>query len=221
MKVRDIMSTPVRSVTPETPVRDVLRLMVSEGITGLPVVDAEGKLVGFIPEGNLLARVITKETSAFDINRFVVEQRRLYGSTARDVMNPDPVTIEDYASLTEAIELMLKTGLSRLPVTRRGKLVGFLTRGDILRAVLEMEERRADRSRPPSDDEIRREVVEALHRYLGVTAISIKVRVEKGVVFLAGTVNSAEDIDQLVRLVSALPGVKRVDHKLLVDRLLD
>lgn len=221
MKVRDVMSRPARTIGPDTPVRDILRKMVDSGVSGFPVVDGEGNLLGFVPESALMARVVEPRHEHGSVQEFVKQQRRLYGSTAADVMHRNVISIEDSADVMEAIQIMLREKVSRLPVLRRGKVVGYLSRTDILRTVLEVEERRAQRAQQPTDEDVRRRALDVLHSFLGATALSVGLNVHNGVVELTGTVDEAAHSSEIEQLMRALPGVKGVNNQLLVNRLLD
>lgn len=222
MKVRDCMSRPARTLSPDTPVRKILRMMVETGITGFPVVNEEGELLGFVPESALMARVIEpQEEQTWNVRAYIEQQRRLYGSTAGEIMQMDPITIEDSADLTEAIELMLRERVSRLPVTRRGKVVGYLSRTDLLKAVLELEERRSHQLAAPTDDEIHRRAQQLIQSYLGAVALSIRLKVSGGHLSLTGTIDDHRASQELETLLGELPGVKSVANQLLIDQLLD
>jgi len=94
-------------------------------ISGMPVADRTGKVMGVITGGDILA-VLT-------------EGKKLEAMTAEDIMSKDPVTVDIGATMAEVMKLMNEEGILRVPVTNRGKLVGIISREDIIRAVLEPE----------------------------------------------------------------------------------
>ena len=143
MQVKDIMSGPVLEVTPETSVARVIDLMVGERISGLPVVDASGALVGIVSEGDLIRRAeLGTATSRFNwleclaapswlAERYVLA----HGSRVGQIMTKDVKTVSGTASLPEAAAIMNCHGVKRLPVTRDGRAIGIVTRADLVRAL--------------------------------------------------------------------------------------
>lgn len=228
MKVRDVMKRDVVAVKPETAVRDVLRTMVDHHTTCMPVVDAEGRLQGLIPERNLIVRTLaatgrTRPGSALDHNEFVRQQRAIYGQTAKDILDRDVVTIEDSADIMEAVVLMEDSRVSRLPVLRAGRVVGSLSRTDILRTLLDHEEDLyAKRSvEGLTDAEVERRVLEAMRGQVDAQPTRFRVNVNNGTVFMHGEATSLRDIEVLEKVIRAVPGVRDVVNLLLVEHLLD
>jgi CBS domain-containing protein len=143
VQVKDIMSSPVFEVTPETSVARVIELMVGERISGLPVVDASGALVGIVSEGDLIRRAeLGTATCRFNwleclaappwlAERYAVA----HGSKVGEIMTKDVKTVEDTASIREAASSMNRHGVKRLPVTCDGRVVGIVTRADLVRAL--------------------------------------------------------------------------------------
>lgn len=223
IRVRDAMRRDVVKVLPETRVHEIIDLMIHHDISGVPVVNAEDELVGYVPESHLLVRslagIMHHTPEASNLDEFVAEQRKIYGKTAREVMCPAPevVTVEESAPLADAVRRMLEHRVSRLPVLRAGKVVGYLTRADILRVVRSLE---SHKDSDLSDEEVGRLVREALDRSAEVAVSDLTVDVGGGVVSLLGSVSSAEEIDQANAIVTRVPGVKAVANCLLVEQLL-
>ena len=124
MRVRDIMTSPVTTVTPETPVREALRVMLERRISGLPVVDEVGMLVGLVSEGDFLRRSelgTEKKRSWLDFlrghGRAAEDYAHSHGRTVGEVMTREVVAISHNAPLEEAVALMEKRRVRRLPVT--------------------------------------------------------------------------------------------------------
>ena len=133
--VRDIMTEHPRTVTPETPVRDAARDMVRAGVEGLPVVDDEGRLVGMLSERELLRHLLSSQLSAGSASRTEttgVSARR----TVREVMTRQVLCVSVEQPLAEVASLMSNKELDRVPVVHSGRLVGVLTRGDIVRKLI-------------------------------------------------------------------------------------
>lgn len=140
--VHDIMRTEVVTVQPETPIAQVVALLLQRGYRSLPVVDAGGKLVGIITDGDLLRRAnlqtpldLQAGLSAVQIQRQLAELQKQTGRAA-DVMTPTVVSVRAGDSVRQAVTLMTAHGLKRLPVVNgAGQLVGLVSRLDILRTV--------------------------------------------------------------------------------------
>jgi CBS domain-containing protein len=153
MKVEEVMTKDVITCSPADPIRDIVRLMSEKSISGLPVLD-NGKLVGVITEGDIakvLAGPPVSSTiwlpSPFEVLleipiKDLISLRRLQESVkdvgakpVRDVMSKDPITIEPTNEIADASALMVRYKINRLPVVKKGKLLGIVTRDDIIRGL--------------------------------------------------------------------------------------
>jgi CBS domain-containing protein len=208
MKVQDIMTRDVLTIGPEADLRDVARILVQNGISGLPVCGAQRELLGVVSEGDILV----KEGGPSDESTVLGRLRRSDGRTARktqalkvkDAMTTPVVTISPYVSVAEAARRMSDLGIKRLPVVKDGELVGIVSRTDLVRAFVR------------SDDEIAREIREDLLRrtlWLEVPE-AVQVRVERGAVRLSGQVETATDAVLLQKLAARVPGVVSVEAEL-------
>jgi CBS domain-containing protein len=146
--VKDIMDPSPASVAPDTSVEDVVRLMRDNGLPGLPVADGDGRLVGIVTEADL---VLPDEQGDLHIphyvnlfggtvfleplGRFEKRLRKAFASTAADMMTADPDTVEPSTPVREAARLIHGSGHNRLPVVEDGRLVGVVTRVDVLGAL--------------------------------------------------------------------------------------
>lgn len=219
MKVSDIMARNVLTVPPEASVREVASLMLERRISGIPVVDAEGRVLGVVSEGDLIRRpeIDTDQESRGWLSIFVSEEERArdfvksHGRRAREVMTQPAVCVAPDTPLDEAVRIMERHRIKRLPVVEHGKLVGLMTRADVVRALLE---RRPGLSAAHSDGELR-ERIEAVLRSEGWAASAyIAVEVEGGVVRLWGTVESVAQREAILLAVGAVDGVKEVQPHL-------
>ena len=150
-KVREIMTTAVVTVAPEAPLHEVTRRLRANHVSGLPVVDARGRLTGIITETDL-ARVLGERLGASSldlllhstrlppaaqdeatVNRFRETLGRL---RVREAMTPDPVTIGPDESLATALERMRDERVNRLPVVEGSRVIGLIARQDLLTALL-------------------------------------------------------------------------------------
>ena len=148
MRVADVMDPEPVTVQPHTPVEDVIRLMRDHEQNGLPVVNDSGRVVGIVTEADL---VLSGEEADLhlphyvqlfgglifleSLSHFEERLRKAAASKARDLMSADPVTIEASADVREAARLIADKGHNRLPVTEDGRLVGMVTRADVLGAL--------------------------------------------------------------------------------------
>src|SRR5262252_8549841 len=143
MKVRDIMSTRVVSVEPNANVREAIRLMLQKHISGLPVIDRSGALVGVVTEGDFLRRVEAgTERKRPRWLEFLTGPARLadeyvqsHGRKVSDVMTPEPITIREDTPVEEVVRLMERRRIKRLPVMRGSQVVGIVSRANLLHAL--------------------------------------------------------------------------------------
>ena len=146
--VRQVMTADPVTVTPDATVEEVVRLMRDHELPGLPVVDAAGRLVGIVTESDL---VIADDEGDLHIPHYIelfggmvfleplrgfeARLRKAAAATARDMMTADPVTVDADDPVRKAARLIADSGHNRLPVTEGGKLVGVVTRVDVLGAL--------------------------------------------------------------------------------------
>ena len=123
MNVGQVMNRPVLATSPRASVRDIAASLVRAGISGMPVADTEGSIVGIITE--------------YDIVNAIVENQDLTQLKAEDIMQKETVTLEMEAEISEAFKIFKEKHIVRVPVTNNGKLVGILSRTDALRGILE------------------------------------------------------------------------------------
>ena len=147
MRAMDVMTANVITVSPETSVHELATLLGTHGISGVPVVEADGKLVGIVSEGDLLHRAETsterrterRRSRWFDSPALERDLARDYvkahGRTVRDVMTRDVVTVAETAGLDEVADLLETRRVKRVPVVRDGKVVGIVSRANLVRAL--------------------------------------------------------------------------------------
>jgi CBS domain-containing protein len=203
MRVADIMSTDVATVRPEASLKEVARLLVERGISAVPVVTAGGEVVGVVSEGDLLPHRRDSEPRRRGLFRRaraeVVTPR-----TAAEVMSAPPVTVEPFWTIPGAADAMRTHGVKRLPVVKRGALVGIVSRADIVRAFAR------------SDEDVRRELRELVthHQELFSEHGDVDVVVSAGETTLAGEIERRSVAELLPVLVAKVPGVVSVDSRL-------
>ena len=209
MHVHDVMTGDVRVVAPETSLRAVAALLVEHGISGMPVCDEDGTVVGVVSETDILY----KERGSHDqgeglLARFgrVSASRDAAKATARtagEAMTSPAITIAAYRPIAAAARLMLEHAVNRLPVVMHGRLVGIVTRADLVRAF--------DRTDAEIESEIRSEVIGEL---MWLEPAGISVEVEHGEVRLSGEIERRFDAETLATLAARVPGVVGVRSEL-------
>jgi CBS domain-containing protein len=209
MRVHEVMTTQVRTVKPGSSLKEAAELLVRQQISGVPVVDADNRVLGVVSEGDILfkERGGPKEksflASLLDVGLPDMHEK-LEARTVGEAMTAPAVTIGPARPITEAANLMLEQSVKRLPVVdERGTLLGIVTRADLVRAFVR------------SDEEIEREIREdVLRRALWIEPSSVQVTVERGEARLAGQVDTKSDAELIPRFVQRVPGVVSVLAKL-------
>jgi CBS domain-containing protein len=215
------MSIKVVTVSPSTPVRDIAALMVEKRVSGLPVVDNDGKLLGIVSEGDLLHRpeIHTEKrrrrwASFFaGIDEQAREFTKSHGLRAADIMTKQVIHVSEAAPLGDVVELMERHKVKRLPVLANHKLVGIVSRMDLLRALASAQTQPVP---PPADTDaaIRAAMHDVLKNEQWAMSAMVNVIVSDGVVNLWGVVDSKDQRQALQVAAEAVPGVKTVENHL-------
>ncbi len=225
MKASEIMSRKVVTVHPDMPVREIAELMTNNRISGVPVVDADGKLVGILSESDLLHRTETGTERHrkwwlrmfADSGSLAREYAKSHGFTASDIMSTALVTVDANVELGRVAELLERRKLKRLPVVSEGRLVGIITRSDLVRALVATVHRPAPVA---GDDATVSKVISDRLRHVGwLDASFVNVAVSQGVAELSGIVPSNDQRRALRILIEETPGVTSVTDKLRVGTL--
>lgn len=213
MRVKDVMTTTVVKISPDNSVRQAARLMVENHVSGVPVVDDEGRLLGIISEGDLIRRTELcggATASQSDIGLAPEDIAAAYVKRCSwrvgDSMTADPVTIDEDASVTRVAKILQERGIKRLPVVRNGELVGIVSRRDLLQAILSA--RQEDMQ--AGDDAIRRSILVRLGENTGLEGLEVTVAVDGGVVHLWGKVETADCRRAARVLAESVHGVRGV-----------
>ncbi len=208
MKVIDLMTADVVTVRPETPLKEAARMMVAARVSGLPVTDSSGALVGIITEGDYLHREIERERplrhGLLDALLGGEDHSLAVAETVGEAMQSPVVTIPPDATLAEAARVMSSKDVKRLPVLGDdGHVIGIISRADVVAAF----------TRPDEliEDEIREDVV---RRILFIDPATVGVSVDDGIVTLRGLLPSRTDARLLDELSRRLGGVVAVDNQL-------
>jgi CBS domain-containing protein len=209
MKVEDVMTREVATVAPGASLKDAAHLLVQSRISGLPVVDSENHVLGVLSE----ADVLPKEAGGLGPQSPLawlpglgaeIDRSKLDARLVGEAMTAPAVTIEAHQPVTVAAARMLERGVNRLPVVEDGKLIGIVTRADLVRAFV--------RSDAEIAQEIRNDVVV---RGLRLPGHSVQVEVDDGEVTLSGMLDSSADAQSLEVLTRRVAGVVDVHSKLI------
>ncbi len=206
MKVSDVMTRQVLTARPEMSLRDLALLLSEHRISGMPVLDASGSVVGIVSEADILAKERGNRPAHASMVSWLFgervaadELRRHAATTVGEAMTSPAITIDQDRPLREAAALMLDRGVNRLPITADGRLVGILTRADLVRAYI----RRDDEALDTIRDQV-------LRRTMWLDPDDMVVEVREGIARVAGTVDrrsTAAIIERLVGLVDGVDGV--------------
>jgi CBS domain-containing protein len=221
MVARDVMTADIVTVTAETPVPEIAALLLKHRISAVPVVDAKGGVLGIVSEGDLMHRPEAGTerkrrpwwlTLFGDQEDLAKEFVKTHGLRAADVMTRAVVTVTDDASLPAIAQILEERRIKRVPVVREGRLVGIVSRADLLRAVA-AGKASAEPTPKPDDRAIRERLLETLRSAEWVTDTFVSVMVIDGVVHLWGAVESDVQREALRVAAERIPGVRSVkDH---------
>lgn len=220
MRAKDIMTENVVTVGPDAGVHDIARLLLKRGISAVPVLDEDRQLLGIVSEGDLMRRSEneTERHGSWWLGLWTLaeDQAREYvkghGRHAREVMTRDVATVTEDASLAEIAELLETRRIKRVPVVRGGRVVGIVSRANLLHGLASTRE--AAPAMPDEDDRaIRQRVIATLEKDLGVTDQCINVIVRSGIVELWGLVDTGAEKEAILMAAENAQGVKDVrDH---------
>ena len=208
MKVNEVMTREVTTVTPDVPLKDAAALLAAHKISGLPVVDASRRVVGVLSEEDILYKELGGPDEKGWLERLiefrVPEDDKVSATTVGEAMSAPPITILPRRPLSEAASTMIEQGVKRLPVVDvDGVLIGIVTRADLVRAFIRSDEDIAA--------EIRQQVI---LRTLWLAPEQIGITVDHGEVQLTGQVETKTDAEMLPTFVQRVPGVVAVFSKL-------
>ncbi len=222
MQAKDIMTTSVLTVEPETPIGDVAAMLMRRRISGAPVVDGDGKVVGIVSEGDLIRRAgaeAERHPSWWLTLLSAPEDRALayvksHGGTAGDVMTRDVVTVTETTSLEEIASTLSKHDIKRVPVLHDGKLAGVVSRADLMRGLAA---RLVSLETTADDETIKKAIVTELADAVQQPE-TVSIVVSGGVVHMWGAVQSDSEVRAAEVAARNAPGVKEVRSEIQVWR---
>jgi CBS domain-containing protein len=222
MHARDVMTTDVITVGPETTIGEIAALLLDRRISAVPVIE-NGDIVGIVSEGDLMRRPETDTDTGSSpwlsllTGPGVAPDRfsKAHGTTAREVMTRNVITVTPDTPLDQVAHVLESKRIKRVPVVENGRLVGILSRANLLHGLVAARVSR-DRSESSAqqDRRIRGEVQEVLRKNPWLERDHVNLVVNDSVVHVWGIVRSEEHRKALYVALRAIPGVKSVEDHL-------
>lgn len=221
MNTKEVMTTSVISVEPDTPLLRAAEMMLQYDISGLPVIERNGALIGIVTEGDLLRRAETgterRQSRWLELllgpGRMAEEYIHAHGRKVGEVMSREVITVAEDAPLSQVVELMEVHRIKRVPVLRGDLVVGIVSRRDLVHAFA-VRAKKTEMA-ASSDAAIRERILDELARQVWAPPNLIEVAVTGGVVELQGAVVDERQRRALRILAENIPGVKGVRDRLV------
>jgi CBS domain-containing protein len=224
MRAEDVMTRGVVSIGPDATVLQAARLMLQHHISGLPVIDKDGKLVGVLSEGDFLRRRETQTERRrsrwleflMGPGRIASEYSHSHGRKVSEVMTTDVQTVDETTPLEDIVELMERRRIKRVPVICGDQVVGIVTRSNLMHAMVSM----ARVAQPAAKDDaaIREQLLAEIEKEQWAPAATVNVVVHDGVVELWGMIVDERQRQALKVAAENIPGVKEVkDHLVWIE----
>jgi CBS domain-containing protein len=222
MKAQDVMVRDVVTVAPDTKVAEAVALLVKHDISALPVVDANGNLVGILSEADLLQR---EELGAehhhpwwmetlMPASKLAEEFSKAHGKTVTEVMSTDVISAREDTPVSEIAALLERHRIKRVPIVSDGKVVGIVSRSNLIQALASSKP--ASEPKSATDRSIRLELLERLGEQQRWTDFgSRNIIVQDGVVHLWGLISSESERKALTALAQGIPGVSEVEDEMI------
>jgi CBS domain-containing protein len=224
MKAEDVMTRELISIDPDSTVLQAARLMLEHHISGLPVIDKEGNLVGVLSEGDFLRRRETKTEKRHSRwleflmgpGRIAAEYSHSHGSKVSEVMTKEVQTVDETTALEDIVDLMERHRIKRVPVLCGGQVVGIITRSNLMHAMVSLA--RVAQPAATGDAAIRDQLLAEMQKEKWAPAASANVVVHDGVVELWGVIIDERQREALKVAAENIPGVKAVkDHLVWIE----
>lgn len=223
MKAKDVMTTSIVSVDPDTRIEKIAQLLLDHHISAVPVIDGRGRVIGMVSEGDLMRRPELRTEGRvswwLDLLSGPEERARMYlkshGLTAHDVMTREVITISENTPLERIATLLEHNHIKRVPVLRRGKLVGIASRANLLHGLVARGGKGAKITNP-STTRIRQDVMTEFRR-IGLRTDFVNVVAANGVVQLWGWVKSAAQRKAAALSARRVAGVRKVENRISIQ----
>ncbi len=224
MKAEDVMIRDVISIGPDATVLQAARLMLQHHISGLPVIDKDGNLVGVVSEGDFLRRRETKTERRrsrwleflMGPGRMAAEYSHSHGCKVSEVMTKEVQSVDEVTPIEDIVDLMERRRIKRVPVLCGGQVVGIVTRSNLMHAMVSL----ARVAQPAATDDaaIREHLLAEMQKEQWAPAASVNVVVHDGVVELWGVIIDERQREAMKVAAENTPGVKEVkDHLVWIE----
>jgi len=222
MKASDVMVSNIVITTPDATVREVANLLLVNQISAVPVVSAIGELLGIVSEGDLINRPEneTRHRKSWWLEALAsneslaAEYVKSHSRRVSDVMTRDVITAHPDTSVAELASILESNGIKRVPIVQDGKLLGIVSRANLLRALARVGDRMPDAR--PDDAAIRQDLMARLDRERWARPALISITVFEGRVDLWGIVESQAEKQAVHVLAEVTPGVRAVNDNLMI-----
>ena len=217
MNASQLMTSPAVTIVLDAPIDDAVRLMIDRRLSGLPVVDATGRLVGMLSEGDLLRRVEfgTEKKRARWLDFVLgpgaqaIDYVHAHGRRVSEIMTDTPIGVGEQTPVAEIVDIMEKRHIKRLPVLRDERVIGIVARADIIRGLAQEKIVTA----PETDREIRNRIIEEMKAQKWAPVGLIGIDVDHGEVTMSGAILDEREREAIRVVVENTPGVTRLhDH---------
>ena len=231
MFVRTIMSSPVLTIEPRMTIHAAVEKLLQARLSALPVVNEQGKLLGIISQSDLLHRIeigtqkLRPTWLAFLLGpgllgpgRNALDYTQAHARYVEEIMTPDPYCIDADASLDEVVKVMEQHKVHRLPVLSKGRLVGIVSRADLLRALILADEAQTHAPTPLADARLEEMILAEIARQDWATPDAIRVKVENGQATVSGTLFDERERTAILVTAENIAGVTKViDQMIWID----
>ncbi len=222
MKAKHVMVAPVKTGRADMTVRDVANILTENHISALPIVDGAGAIIGVVSEGDLVRRaeIGTQKRRSWWLSLFTSkdllaeEYARSHARLVKDLMTRDVVSVDPETPLAKIAELFERHRIKRVPVCENGKLVGIVTRANLVQAIATAPQKFHEDLK---DEQIREKAMKRLAGEEWANANLINITVGQGTVHVWGLVNSEAERKAIVVAIENIAGVKAVNDNLVLE----
>lgn len=222
MRARQVMTRTVITVSADATVYAAAEVLLGSGVSAAPVIDADGKMIGIVSEADLMNRPEIGTVPAKSwLQRLLIDDAllardyiRSHSHHVADVMTRDVVSADEHVELGEIASLMQRHHVKRIPILRDGRVVGIVSRSNLLQGLLSREPHPVEGL--ASDESIRKSVSTELAKHAWTSRLTRNIVVDKGVVHLWGYVDDKPVKDAMRIAAENVPGVRRVVSNMVV-----
>lgn len=224
MYAKTVMNTVVVAVLPSTTVKQIAKILYEHRISAVPVIDKQERLVGIVSEGDLVFReeLGTKSKQSWWLSFFEDTERRAHdyvkshSTIARDIMTTKVISVTEETSVQQIAELLERHQIKRVPVLRDSKVVGIVSRANLVQSLAVGANKSESTDNTSSDLAIREELDKTLRSELGISMTPLNIIVKKGIVHIWGFVDGEQERRAIQIVAEGIEGVTQVDSRLIL-----